>query len=188
MDETSIEDPQGLHQVSSLPPSSFSSLYFSFMMSRLVVVVRCVSTCWETVINITPWSLNVFTSIQVVSFYERARKRVKETSEPEPVQTLIDGHSRYRSCVFFLYSLLSLLIVTNAQIHTTCSIAVVGSRGHLAIVDFNQLPSFYELQYKQKSNRIFYFLTAEFFAMQCENENFKLWSYLTGLLQILLQE
>jgi hypothetical protein len=71
MDETSIEDPQGLHQVSSL--LRFSSFYFSFM-SRLVVVVRCVSTCWETVINITPWSLNVLFNLGFI-FYERARKR-----------------------------------------------------------------------------------------------------------------
>jgi hypothetical protein len=64
-EQTTIEDPQGLHQFSSLLSFEFllSFLYFSFVsrrLSRLVVVVRCVSTCWETVINITPWSLNVF--------------------------------------------------------------------------------------------------------------------------------
>ena len=85
---------------------------------------------------------------------------------------------------FFLYSLLSLLIVTNAQIHTTCSIAVVGSRGHLAIVDFNQLPSFYELQYKQKSNKYFIFNSGIFFQCNARNENFKTCSYDTGLLLI----
>jgi hypothetical protein len=102
----------------------FSSFYFSFM-SRLVVVVRCVSTCWETVINITPWSLNVLFNLDFFLWksQKERRKKVKETSES--VQTLIDGHSRYRSCALSYSLRLSLLIVTSARIHNIYCIPVV---------------------------------------------------------------
>jgi hypothetical protein len=78
MDETSIEDPQELHQVSSR--LRFSSFYFSFL-SRLVVVVRCVSTCWETVITITSWSLNVL--FNLIFFMKEPEREKKESERDE---------------------------------------------------------------------------------------------------------
>ena len=159
MDETSIEDPQGLHQFSSLLSFEFllSFLYFSSSLSSRC----CGPLCFHLLGNRHQHnsmefecSLLLFKLFLFMKEREREWKRRVSLSQ---YKLWSMGIRDIALVFFFLYSLLSLLIVTNAQIHTTCSIAVVGSRGHLAIVDFNQLPSFYELQYKQKSNKIFYF-------------------------------
>lgn len=135
MDETSIEDPQGLHQVSSL--LRFSSSFFFFLFLFHVSSRCCGPLCFHLLGNRHQHnSVEFECSIQLGVYFlwksqKERRKKVKETSEP--VQTLIDGHSRYRSCALSYSLRLSLLIVTSARIHNIYCIPVVeipGPFGH----------------------------------------------------------
>jgi hypothetical protein len=74
MDETSIEDPQGLHQVSSR--LRFSSSFFFFLFLFPVSSRCCGPLCFHLLGNRHQHNFVEFEcSIQLDFFYERARKR-----------------------------------------------------------------------------------------------------------------